>query len=293
MLQKEEVSLMTSQTRQKKIANEFKKAHSTNDAYKVATETMSVDEKLKILDEMGRPELIDLFKEWKPRVSNRKKRGAPLDQRVSITVTTQERVSLDNELRSIKGSGERITMSQFIRNRALGSVNINGWREIAENALNEIENTEKNQADIRKERDDLAVLMDEEDDANEASLYASKIDDINRRLNKLVAQNEKRNNRLSGRMSMPEAETIKWRAQRLCISSSDYLRMMIFGLEPDSVADAHMSIDAKRRFYISIVDVAQNGWGNTPTIYECSQCENYMEEIRRLRAENEQLRKFS
>ena len=284
---------MTSQTRQKKIANEFKKAHSTNDAYKVATETMSVDEKLKILDEMGRPELIDLFKEWKPRVSNRKKRGAPLDQRVSITVTTQERVSLDNELRSIKGSGERITMSQFIRNRALGSVNINGWREIAENALNEIENTEKNQADIRKERDDLAVLMDEEDDANEASLYASKIDDINRRLNKLVAQNEKRNNRLSGRMSMPEAETIKWRAQRLCISSSDYLRMMIFGLEPDSVADAHMSIDAKRRFYISIVDVAQNGWGNTPTIYECSQCENYMEEIRRLRAENEQLRKFS
>lgn len=284
---------MTSQTRQKKVANEFKKAHSKNDTYTVATETMSVDEKLKILDEMGRPELIDLFKEWKPRVSNRKKRGAPLDQRVSITVTNQERVSLDNELRTIKGSGERITMSQFIRNRALGSVDINGWREIAEKALTEIDNTEKNQVEIRKERDGLAVLMDEEDDANEASLYASKIDDINRRLNKLVAQNEKRSNRLSGRMSMPEAETIKWRAQRLCISSSDYLRMMIFGLDPDSAADSHMSLDAKRRFYISIVDVAQNGWGNTPTIYECSQCENYMEEIRRLRAENEQLRKFS
>ena len=69
--------------------------------------------------------------------------------------------------------------------------------------------------------------------------------------------------------------------------------MMIFGLEPDSIADSHMSLDAKRRFYISIIEVSNNGWGNPPNIYHCSQCENYMDEIRRLRSENEQLRAFS
>ena len=283
-----------SSNRQQRLASEFKASQGKDGSkYTVASETINTDDKLAILESMGRPELIDLFKEWKPRVSTRKSRGAPLDQRVSITVTGQERVSLDNELRAIKSSGDRITMSQFIRNRALGSVDINGWREVAESALSEIEETVKNQVSLRKERDFLAVQIDEEDDADESALYSAKLHDINRRLTKIVAQNEKRNNRLSGRMSMPEAETVKWRAQRLCVSSSDYLRMMIFGLEPNSAADSHMSLDAKRRFHISSVDVANNGWGNPPTIYECSQCENYMEEIQRLRSENEQLRTFS
>lgn len=277
-----------------KAADAFRKQKiASHEEPLVATEVMTVDEKLKILDEMERPDLVVLFKDWKPRVSTRKKRGAPLDQRVSITVTTQERVSLDQELKSVKSAGEKITMSQFIRNRALGSVDINGWSEIAERTLREIEDVAKNQSSLRKEKLEMALLMESEEDEDEATLYGNRIDEINRKLNKIVAQNEKRNNRLSGRMSMGEAETIKWRSQRLCISSSDYLRMMIFGLEPDSMADAHMSLDAKRRFYISIIEVARNGWGTPPTMYECSQCQNYMDEIGRLKQEIEQLRKFA
>lgn len=260
--------------------------------YVVGAEAMSTDEKLNVLEEIGRPELIDLFKDWKPRVSNRKKRGAPLDQRVSITVTTPERISLDQELKSIKTSGEKISMSQFIRNRALGTVDINGWRDRAEAALKELDDAFENQVDYRKEKENYISMLDEEEDEDVISVYGLRIAEINRKLDKLVAQNEKRNNRLSGRMSMPEAETIKWRAQRLCISSSDYLRIMIFALEPDSNADSHMSLDAKRRFYISIIDVARNGWGTPPSVYECSQCINYMDEIRRLREEVEQLRRF-
>lgn len=286
---------MSSNSHRISVAKRFKEhqAQNANNRYTVATEVMSVDDKLKVLEELGYNEMIDLFKDWKPRVSNRKRRGAPLDQRVSITVTTQERVSLDQELKAVKAAGEKITMSQFIRNRALGTVDINGWREIAEKTLKEIEDTVKNQSFLRQSKLELAVLMDEEDDADEVALYANRIAEINAQLNRLVAQNEKRNNRLSGRMSMPEAETVKWRAQRLCISSSDYLRMMIFGLEPNSTADAHMSLDAKRRFYVSIIEVANNGWGTPPAIYECSQCVNYMDEIRKLRAENEQLRQFA
>lgn len=286
---------MSNTTRQIKSAINVKKhiEHSNNeDKYVVGAEAMTTDEKLSILEERGRPELIDLFKDWKPRVSNRKKRGAPLDQRVSITVTTQERISLDNELKSIKAAGDKITMSQFIRNRALGTVDINGWRERAEAAFAELDDAYDNQSKYRKEKETLITQMEAEDDEDVISVFSIKVGEINRKLGKLVAQNEKRNNRLSGRMSMAEAETIKWRAQRLCISSSDYLRMMIFALEPDSNADSHMSLDAKRRFYISIADVAKNGWGTPPTVYECSQCENYMEEIRRLREELEQIKRF-
>lgn len=280
--------------REKKVAEAFKKSqHETeSNAYKVAGESMSVKDKLEVLEEIGRNDLVDLFKGWKPRTSNRKKRGAPLDQRISITVTSGERISLDSELKSVKSAGEKITMSQFIRNRALGSVDINGWRDIAVNALSELDNIAKNQVEIRKRKRVLAGLAEEEDDSEQLALLNQEIAVINTRLEKIVAQNEKRSNRLSGRMSMAESETIKWRAQRLCISSSDYLRMMIFDLSPDSSSDSHMSLDAKRRFYISILDVSNSGWGEPPTIYQCSQCENYMDEIRRLRDEVEQLRSF-
>lgn len=283
-------------TRQIKAATAVKQhlAHDEEkqNSYVVAAEGMSTEEKLSILEEKGRPELIDLFKDWKPRVSNRKKRGAPLDQRVSITITAQERLFLNKELESIKEVGEKITMAQFIRNRALGTVDINGWKDIAEKAFEELEETFEKQVEYRQEKNALLEQMENEEDEDLSAVYGMRMNELNTKLNKLVAQNEKRNNRLSGRMSMAEAETIKWRAQRLCISSSDYLRMMIFALEPDSTADSHMSLDAKRRFYISIVDVAKNGWGTPPEVYECSQCINYMEEIRRLREELEQIRRF-
>lgn len=274
------------------VHNPHKSEEEIEKKYVVGLEKASVEEKLNILQEMGRPELIDIFKGWAPRVSNRKKRGAPLDQRVSITVTTQERVALDQELKNLTTSGEKISMSQFIRNRALGTVDINGWREIAERVLKEIDETVNNQKELRNQKLNILAMMDDEDDDDVVTVYSIQANEIDKKLNKLVAQNEKRNNRLSGRMSMAEAETIKWRAQRLCISSSDYLRMMIFALEPDSNADSHMSLDAKRRFYISIIDVAKNGWGTPPSVYECSQCVNYMDEIRRLREANDQLRQF-
>lgn len=283
----------TTSARGKKVAEAFKKRQEAGtDGYTVATESMSVKDKLEVLEELGRNDLVELFKEWKPRVSTKKKRGAPLDQRISITVTADERNRLDAELKQTKDIGEKITMSQFIRNRALGSVDINGWRDIASEALEELDDTAENQIAIRKRKRVLSGLLEEEEDSEEIAMLNKSIADINAKLDKIVAQNVKRANRLSGRMSMAESETIKWRAQRLCVSTSDYLRMMIFGLEPDSSADAHMSLDAKRRFYISILDVANTGWGEPPTIYQCTQCENYMDEIRRLRDEVSQLRTF-
>lgn len=240
---------------------------------------ITVEDKIKFLEELGRKDLAEIFKEWKPRTSARRRKGAPLDQRVTITVTDVEKIRLDNEIKEIKALGDKQTMSQFIRSRAVSSVDINGWRDIAKKALEEIEETYKTQIELRKELVNLAVLNEETDDDEEINFLQKKEVEIQEKLRKITSQNEKRTQRLSGRMTKVESETIKWRAQRLCLSASDYLRMMIFNLMPDSTADSHMSYDAKRRFYISILDVAENGWGEVPSIYNCTQCENYTEQL--------------
>lgn len=249
-----------------------------------------MQERIELLEEMGRQDLIDLFKEHMPRKSRAKRKGPPLDQRVSITVTEAERKKLDMELRTLKKSGESISMSQFIRNRAVSSVDINQWKEISEKALQEIEKTHRTQKELTKRLQDLSIYLDDPNlDESELAEFEAETWEINKKLKKIVAQNERRKSRLSGRMSMPEAETIKWRAQKLCLTSSDYLRMVIFGLLPDTAADAHLSFDAKRRFYISIINVANKGWGSPPAIYQCSQCANYLEENRKLQERVKQL----
>lgn len=262
-----------------------------NNDYEVATERMPLDDKLKILEQLGRKDLIEIFKEWKPR-QPKKSKSAPLDQRVSITVTAVERVNLDNEVKTLKKSGQNVSLSQIIRSRALGNIDINGWREIAEKALKEIEEIESNEKAYNDRIRTLNYLLEEEEDDEQIGLYEREISEISIKLQKIVAKSEKRNNRLSGRMTMKEAETVKWRAERLCISASDYLRMIIFNLIPNTSADAHLSLAAKKRFYISIIDVSENGWGENPNIYNCSQCANYVEELTVLKDRLRQLESF-
>lgn len=262
------------------------------DEYSVASSSLSVNDKLKILEQIGRPELIDAFKDWQPRQAKAKKRGAPLDQRVSITVTDKERMDLQNDILQTNKSGEKTTVSHFVRNRARASIDIQGWREIAEKALTEIEAIENDRSDLVKRERQIKSLIEDEDDSEQIHILEKELSNINQRLSKVIARSENRKNRLSGRMTMVEAETVKWRAARLSISTSDYLRFLIFNLQPDSPADSHMSLDAKRRFYISIIEVAANGWGDPPTIAHCTQCVNYIEEIRKLRDRVNQLETY-
>lgn len=286
---------MAQNTREKQAAEALRKQkhQHSHDGFQTAGESMTVNDKLEVLKNLGREDLIDIFKEWKPRKSAAKKRGAPLDQRVSITVTDVERQSLDKELKAVKNSGVAVSMSQFIRNRAIGSIDINGWRDIALETFGKLENIVERQVEYRSRRKQLIEIIEDETDQEAVVVYEIEKKRIENDLALIVAQNERRKNRLSGRMSMIESETIKWRAERLCISTSDYLRMMIFDLQPNSTGDAHMSLDAKRRFYTSIIDVAKNGWGEPPKIYNCSQCENYMDTIRKLKEEIRQLREFA
>lgn len=254
------------------------------DEYLTAGEKMTVEEKLSFLKEIGREELIDVFKGYKPRQVRKRRAGAPLDQKVSISITEAEKIRLDNEVKKIKETGEKITSSQIIRNRALSTVDIHLWAEIVEPLITEMNEIKKEESSLRYRKRALHKDLDETDysDAEDIGAIELELSRINEKLDLITARSIKRKYKLSGRMSMAEAETVRWRAQRLCLSTSDYLRMVIFGLDPNTDGDRHMSFESKQRFYLSILQVAKEGFGTSPQIYGCSQCVNYQEEIERL-----------
>ena len=274
---------------QETVAEAKKKSEESQESY--AVKKITIDDKLAILEKMGRSDLVDIFKGWEPRQA-RQKKSAPLNQKVSITVTDAEKVSLLNEVKLSNKDGAKETVSQFIRNRSISSIDIQGWKRLAEEALFEINQIDLSKKDLKKRKRELRLQLDEAEDVEDIAMLDKELAGINNKLRKITAQNEKRDHRLAGRMSMVEAETIKWKAQRLCISTSDYLRFVLFDLLPNTSADAHMSLDAKRRFYVSIIDVAQNGWGSPPSIAHCTQCNNYLDEISRLSERVKQLETF-
>lgn len=280
------------------LAQKFREHQHNGDsnAYSTAGEILSVNDKLKILEQRGQTDLIEIFKDWKPRASTRRRKGAPLDQRVSIALSAAERAMLDGEIRAIKDTGQSITLGGLIRSRAMGSPNMADWREIAWSALDELDEINGKQKDFknRKKMIELALEDEEGEDEEQVLLYERELVDISTKLAKLSSKSgDKRNVRLQGRMTYSEAENVKFRAQRLCLSTTDYLRMLIFDLNPNSGADQHLNLDARRRFYISIVDVADHGWGNPPGVYQCSQCESYADEITKLQERIRQLENFS
>lgn len=284
-------------SRKENLEAEFKKVYygAKDENFQTAGERMTLDDKRKVLESLGRQELIDLFKEWKPRRYKSKRTSPPLDQRITLTATTMQRQKLESELRLLKQAGEKVSMAQYVRSHAAANPpDIQEWAQIAEQALNELDDTIAHKEELEQRRVDLATILENQDDDDFENLdVINEINDISRRLSRLLPVNTNRSHRLSGRMTMQEVQTVKWRAERLCLSVSDFLRMSVFSLRPNSAADQHLSIDAKRRFYVSIIDVATNGWGSPPEIYACSQCQEYLEEIRKLRRENEILKNFA
>jgi hypothetical protein len=268
----------------------------SSNAYRTAGEALSVNDKLKILEQRGQSDLIEIFKDWKPRSAARRRKGAPLDQRVSIALAASERAILDGEIRAIKATGQSTTLGGLIRSRAMSAPNMADWRETAWLALDELDTLSKDQKDLKNRKKMIELALeegDDHDDQEQASLLERELVDVANKLGKLTSKTgDKRSVRLQGRMTYAESETVKFRAQRLCLTTTDYLRMLIFDLDPNSAADQHLNLDARRRFYVSIIDVADNGWGNPPGVYQCSQCESYADEISRLQERIKQLEAF-
>ena len=128
-------------------------------------------------------------------------------------------------------------------------------------------------------------MEDSEDDSRDEDMlyYKTQLDETEQKINSLKKQNRKRGYRVSTRVTYEEANTIRWRAARLSITVPDYMRYVIFGYLPFTDADYNLSLEARKRFYVSIIDVYKNGWGEIPEVNECPNCARYKHEVEVLR----------
>lgn len=258
-------------------------------------ELLSYNARKEILKRLGQKELLQIFDDYKPSYSPIVQKKSPLDQQISLGISKEEKKAIAEEIRKIRGSGERTTVSSLVRTRAISDIDIAAWRENAENGLKELNSLKWNKQELSKELRHLYGQYDEmEDDDDETAIVLNKrIKDYENMIKEIDRPTLRRSSRMSGRVTFNEANLIRWRAGRLTLTVADYMRFLIFGYLPFTENDRHLSLKARRRFYIAAIDVAENGWGNPPKAEECPNCARYAHENQELRKKLERLRAMS
>ena len=251
---------------------------------------LSIKEKEKILEEIHQKDLIDLFKKgFKPQYKRVEIKKTILDQQISIAIDTDEKNMIALELNEIRKVANKTSLASFIRSRSLATFDIAEWYQQALEGLEELSSDSWNPKTLQNERKQYIKLLDDledsEDDSRDEDMlfYKTRLDETEQKINSLKKQNRKRGYRVSTRVTYEEANTIRWRAARLSITVPDYMRYVIFGYLPFTDADYNLSLEARKRFYVSIIDVYKNGWGEIPEVNECPNCARYKHEIEVLR----------
>lgn len=251
---------------------------------------LSIKEKEKILEEIHQKDLIDLFKKgFKPQYKRVESKKTILDQQISIAIDTDEKNMIALELNEIRKVANKTSLASFIRSRSLATFDIAEWYQQALEGLEELSSDSWNPKTLQNERKQYIKLLDDledsEDDSRDEDMlfYKTRLDETEQKINSLKKQNRKRGYRVSTRVTYEEANTIRWRAARLSITVPDYMRYVIFGYLPFTDADYNLSLEARKRFYVSIIDVHKNGWGEIPEVNECPNCARYKHEIEVLR----------
>lgn len=264
--------------------------------YKSDDNLLSYEARKQILKDLGHEELMKIFDNYKPAYTPPTSvKKNPLDQQISLGISKQEKININKEVKAIKVSGESVTISSLVRSRAVGNIDITAWRERAEIGLKELNSLKWNKAQIEKNLRESFAELDQVDDSDDESeiVITNRINKYEAMLNELNRPTIRRNSRMSGRVTFNEANLIRWRASRLTITVADYMRFLIFGYLPFTENDRHFSIDARKRFYVAIIEISENGWGNPPEINECPNCARYLEENIQLKEKLERLRKLS
>lgn len=251
---------------------------------------LSIKEKEKILEEIHQKDLIDLFKKgFKPQYKRVESKKTILDQQISIAIDTDEKNMIALELNEIRKVANKTSLASFIRSRSLATFDIAEWYQQALEGLEELSSDSWNPKTLQNERKQYIKLLDDledsEDDSRDEDMlfYKTRLDETEQKINSLKKQNRKRGYRVSTRVTYEEANTIRWRAARLSITVPDYMRYVIFGYLPFTDADYNLSLEARKRFYVSIIDVYKNGWSEIPEVNECPNCARYKHEIEVLR----------
>ena len=248
----------------------------------------------EILEDLGQKELLEIFDDYKPTYKPIEQKKSPLDQQISLGISAEEKKKISEDINVMKKKGEKVTVSSLVRNRAVSDIDLAEWRERAEKGLKELNSLKWDKDKIEKNLRSLYAQYDamDDDDDETAAVLNKKIKEHEEMKRELTRPTIRRSSRMSGRVTFNEANIIRWRAGRLTLTVADYMRFLIFGHLPFTENDRHLSIQARRRFYVAILDVSNNGWGNPPEIEECPNCARYAHENKELRAKLERLQKM-
>lgn len=259
-------------------------------------DALKLENKQSILAGLGQENLMKLFQN-QPKFKPIEPKKIALDQQIAITLSENEKQRLIQDRERIRELGKLLSISSYIRKKILLQLDIEQWREFAEQGLKNLDNSDTESKTLQKQKIRLINSIDQLDDIVKSDIDTEEIDRLKKELeeieNRLMllksTKQEKRIYRLSGNITFNEANFVRWRAARLSLSLADYIRFILFDYQP-TIDDNHMSVESRKRFYVSILEVAQNGWGNPPVVNECPNCARYLDDIKKLQEQIEYLK---
>lgn len=259
-------------------------------------DALKLENKQSILAGLGQENLMKLFQN-QPKFKPIEPKKIALDQQIAITLSENEKQRLIQDRERIRELGKLPSISSYIRKKILLQIDIEQWREFAEQGLKNLDNSDIESKTLQKQKIRLINSIDQLDDIVKSDIDTEEIDRLKKELeeieNRLMllksTKQEKRIYRLSGNITFNEANFVRWRAARLSLSLADYIRFILFDYQP-TIDDNHMSVESRKRFYVSILEVAQNGWGNPPVVNECPNCARYLDDIKKLQEQIEYLK---
>lgn len=259
-------------------------------------DALKLENKQSILASLGQENLMKLFQN-QPKFKPIEPKKIALDQQIAITLSENEKQRLIQDRERIRELGKLPSISSYIRKKILLQLDIEQWREFAEQGLKNLDNSDTESKTLQKQKIRLINSIDQLDDIVKSDIDTEEIDRLKKELeeieNRLMllksTKQEKRIYRLSGNITFNEANFVRWRAARLSLSLADYIRFILFDYQP-TIDDNHMSVESRKRFYVSILEVAQNGWGNPPVVNECPNCARYLDDIKKLQEQIEYLK---
>ena len=260
-------------------------------------DALKLENKRNILAGIGQQNLIKLFQN-QPKFKPVEPKKLALDQQVAITLSENEKERLINDRDKIQELGKLPSISSYIRKRIVLPLDIEEWRAFAEQGLKDLNNSDTESKSLSKQKlklinaiDLLDDITNVDKDTQEVEKLKQELQQVEERLSLLKStKQEKRIYKLTGNITFNEANFVRWRAARLSIPVADFIRFTLFDYQP-TIDDNHMSVDARKRFYISILDVCDNGWGKPPVVNECPNCARYLADIKRLQQQIEYLQK--
>lgn len=259
-------------------------------------DALKLENKQNILASLGQENLMKLFQN-QPKFKPIEPKKIALDQQIAITLSENEKQKLIQDRERIRELGKLPSISSYIRKKILLQLDIEQWREFAEQGLKNLDNSDTESKTLQKQKIRLINSIDQLDDIVKSNIDTEEIDRLKKELEEIESRllllkstkQEKRIYRLSGNITFNEANFVRWRAARLSLSLADYIRFILFDYQP-TINDNHMSVESRKRFYVSILEVAQNGWGNPPVVNECPNCARYLDDIKKLQEQIEYLK---